>query len=266
MQHLPDGGHTFTRPFFRILIGKSVERATSRRGDHVRDDQEGRPPAAAEQPGPRGAVNRADGTPASKPRGARSSWRTRTRSGRILVGLTVAFASVTLFASPVSAAPHYLHSHIDAYSATLNCGRIGSSNENEWSYHRGDCHGWAGYGGNALPFDQKVHIEWSSDASSTHLLGVSLPMPAGYSRWFKASRATGSSVDWIGGAVKMPNGPFSVLTGRINGVAVRADNPHGGVEQVGGPLFLWVGYWGRVSVGDYAHHGYVFGLRGYIDY
>jgi hypothetical protein len=183
------------------------------------------------------------------------------------VGLLALLASTTVLSAPASAAPHFFHSHIDAYSATLNCGPVGSGNEDEWSYHRGNCEGWAGVGGAAVPFDQKVRIEWSSDASSTPLLGVSLTMPSGYSRWFKATRVSGTSrTSWIGGAVKMPNGPFTVLTGDVNGVPVRADNPNGAVEQAGGPLFLWVGYWGRVGVDGRAYHGYVFGLRGYLDY
>jgi hypothetical protein len=186
---------------------------------------------------------------------------------RVLVSLTVLFTATTLLSAPASAAPHFFHSHIDAYSPDSNCGRVGSSNENEWSYHRGHCQGYAGVGGNAAPFDRTVRIEWSSDASSTPLLGVSLTMPSGYSRWFKATQVTGtSSSTWIGGAVKMPNGPFTVLTGSVNGQPVRADNPHGAVEQVGGPLFLWVGYHGRVGKDGYAYHGYVFGLRGYLDY
>jgi hypothetical protein len=92
-------------------------------------------------------------------------------------------------------------------------------------------------------------------------------MPSGYSRWFKVTRLSGTSrSSWLGGAVKMPNGPFTVLTGDVNGLPVRPDNPHAAVEQAGGPLFLWVGYWGRVGKDGYAYHGYVFGLRGYLDY
>jgi hypothetical protein len=186
---------------------------------------------------------------------------------RVLVGLTALVATTTLVTAPASAAPHHFHSHIDAYSPDANCGPVASGNTNEWSYHRGNCQGWAGIGGNAVPFDQTVRIEWSTDANSTQLLGVSLTMPPGYSRWFKASRVAGTSrTSWIGGAVRMPNGPFTVLTGHVNGQPVHPDNPNGTVEQVGGPLFLWVGYWGRVGKDGVAYQGYVFGLRGYLDY
>jgi hypothetical protein len=74
--------------------------------------------------------------------------------------------------------------------------------------------------------------------------------------------------DYLLGAVKMPNGPFAVMAGKFEGKTVKPSNPTGAVEQPGGPLFLWVGFHSYLSQGGGvpAKTGYVFGLRGYLQF
>ena len=61
-----------------------------------------------------------------------------------------------------------------------------------------------------------------------------------------------------------PNGPFTVMEGKYNGHPVKPSGT-GAVESQGGPMFLYVGYWGRVGMVNGHTNGYVFGLRGHLD-
>jgi hypothetical protein len=93
-------------------------------------------------------------------------------------------------------------------------------------------------------------------------------MPHGYVRWMKICGRYGHGCnDWLLGAVQMPNGPFHVVAGMLNGHEVRPDDGNQGrVAHDGGPLHLNVMYRGGVSNGGGvpASHGYVFVLSGRI--
>jgi hypothetical protein len=58
------------------------------------------------------------------------------------------------------------------------------------------------------------------------------------------------------GAVRMPNGPFTVLYGNLGKSVLAADHPSGVAESDGGPLYLYVEHDGGLR--------FVFGLRGQL--
>jgi hypothetical protein len=79
------------------------------------------------------------------------------------------------------------------------------------------------------------------------------------------SRISGPTTFLIG-AVKMPNGPFTIVGGYYDGHDIQPSNSNeGAVAQRNSPLYLYVGDHGIVRAA-HSEHGYVFGFRGYLKY
>ena len=111
-------------------------------------------------------------------------------------------------------------------------------------------------------------VRWCTAATNCTKIGnKDLALPSGYSRWMVFCPIAGSGCDtynWLVGAVRTPNGPFTVMEGKYNGHPVKPSGT-GAVESQGGPMFLYVGCWGRVGMVNGHTNGYVFGLRGHLD-
>ena len=93
-------------------------------------------------------------------------------------------------------------------------------------------------------------------------------MPDKYVRWMMFCRPSGmdacGKTDWLLGAVQMPNGPFHVVDGMIDGVAVRPDDGNQlRIGQPGGPLNLVVTHNGDINSRTYR---YSYGIIGRIKY
>jgi hypothetical protein len=162
------------------------------------------------------------------------------------------------------------HAHIDAY------GLPGFGCIAKFDAPNAGCVG-EGYNGNAgtSMFVGKVQVGWCDlgppCSAGKFALGRSWfapetalprpPMPSGYSRMMDVQSANGRS-NWLYGAVRLPNGPFVVLAGMVDGHSVVAQDPNKAVESDGGPLFLYVGWHGQVD----KNYEYVLGFRGYLRY
>jgi hypothetical protein len=192
----------------------------------------------------------------------------RSRTPKLALALVALIVAMSAFASTATASSRYFHTHIDAYSQTNNCGY------SEWSSSLAYCQGYAQPTQNTGTMAYFIGISWCDGSSlASACLGQShanLTLPFGYSRWMKFCRLVGNSEchEYLLGAVKMPNGPFAVMAGKVDGKSVKPSNPNGAVEQLGGPLFLWVGFHSYLSQGGGvpAKTGYVFGLRGHLEF
>jgi hypothetical protein len=194
---------------------------------------------------------------------------------RLTVGLALLMALAPAAwgaARSTTAVDHKFHAHIDAYKHNpYNCGQ---STWGDTGAPFGSCGGSSqnGNNGTADGFHHTVSITWCRENVSICKDTVHHPhavLPHGYTRWMRLCRGVylGECHNYILGAVHMPNGPFAVLYGEINGHPVRAtSHNHSQVEHNGGPLFLYVGYWGSINNGGgvAASHGYVFGFRGWL--
>jgi hypothetical protein len=186
----------------------------------------------------------------------------------VVVGVTAALAAGPGTAG--AASQHWFHAHVDAYSQTNNCGVA------EWHSQIGVCKGSSqnGNAGSTEGFNGAVFVNWCPHDSTfcRHGIGQShAVMPAGYDRWMVLCQwhGNGECFNWLLGAVKMPNGPFAVVAGHVNGHAVRPTSTDAGrVEHQGGPLFLYVGFHSHINNGGGkpGSFGYVFGFRGWIDW
>jgi hypothetical protein len=191
----------------------------------------------------------------------------KSRLPKLALALVALIVAMTAIASTATASSRYFHTHIDAYSQTRNCGY------SEWSSPLAYCNGYAAPTTNAGAIAYSIGVSWCDGSLASACLGqthTSLTLPPGYSRWMKVCRLVGNSEcqDYLLGAVKMPNGPFSVMAGSFEGKSVKPSNPNGAVESPGGPLFLWVGFHSYLSQGGGvpAKTGYVFGLRGHLEF
>jgi hypothetical protein len=189
----------------------------------------------------------------------------------VLAALTPAAWSATRGAT---AADHKFHAHVDAYHQhPYNCG---ISTWSDRSAPFGGCYGRSGNGNNgtALGFSGTLYIVWCRHdvhLCKNHVDHPHAVLPHGYDRWMRICRGLGNEDchNYLLAAVKMPNGPFAVMFGRVDGHQVRATSTNENqVEHNGGPLFLYVGYHGSISNGGGvpASHGYVFGFRGWLHY
>jgi hypothetical protein len=179
------------------------------------------------------------------------------------LGLPVVLAALSMAALPAaaSAGEHPFHAHMDAHTKSSNCG------PSEWSDAIGYCTGTAqnGNAASAGPFQGYVTVKWADAYNQLPFTG-GRDLPSGYDRWMELRKDDGS---YLLGAVKMPNGPFHVVTGAIHGHPVHRDSGNlSTVEHTGGPLFLWVGFHSTFTPNPQApaHFGYVFGLRGWLRY
>jgi hypothetical protein len=160
------------------------------------------------------------------------------------------------------------HAHINAYYKHEGCG-------GEWGRAAVSCIGQTEDNGLIGGFDQRVSISWCAPGGAWH--GSSQPcgttpdgtqhtLPHGYDRWMMLDR---NRQNYLLGAVKWPNGPFAVVTGVIDKHHVTATSTdQSKVEHQGGPLYLYVGYHGKVDSGNHLvpSEGYVFGFRGWLNY
>jgi hypothetical protein len=181
----------------------------------------------------------------------------QTVVAKFAIGLTVLTVAIGILPGVASAADYKFHAHINAYAKPACSGFL-------WSNEAGLCEGRGeyidGFSGKSFPFQGTnipITIRWTADAA----LCGNKPMPAGYNRWMKVNTNDGY---WLCGAVnsnKVPNGEFVVVDGKMQFGAVKPSSSNANaVEKSGGPLFLYVGYYGQNSYG----YGYVFGLRGYV--
>jgi hypothetical protein len=197
-----------------------------------------------------------------------------TRWFRSLRGVVMAMAIVTLgfigttaISGTAGAAQFAFHLHVDAYSVTNNC--------EDWDWTTsgyGRCTaqpGLRGFPANGL--GGNMIVRWCTAPTNCTDVGTrTLPLPAGDSRWMVVCLRIGQTScdpgNWLVGAVRGVNGPFTVMEGRYDNHLVNRSGT-GAVESQGGPLFLYVGYAGRVALGSghFAKGGYVFGLRGQLD-
>ncbi len=144
--------------------------------------------------------------------------------------------------------------HVDAYFNHKNC-------ENEWSALTVTCKGVGSTNPDALTFRSStdVKIWWCYRCKTLDALLV-------HPRYMEFC-ANDSCSNYIAGAVVMPNGPFLVLSGNLDGKKVLPDDGNQArIGQPGGPLGLYVGFHSRFKVGysnDYSY-GYVFKLNGYL--
>jgi hypothetical protein len=187
--------------------------------------------------------------------------------GAIIMAVAIvvsSFAGATVVAGTAGANQTYFHLHVDSYTESYNCA------DWEWttgSY--GQCTAKPGLRGFPNPLLTDVTlVRWCTAATNCTKVGnTDLALPSGYSRWMVFCPVAGPHCDtynWLLGAVRTPNGPFTVMEGEYNGHPVKPSGT-GAVESQGGPLFLYIGYWGRVGLRTGQANGYVFGLRGHLD-
>ena len=208
----------------------------------------------------------------------------RRTAAKIVLALAVlAVLAPSAFSASQQAATqhHKFHAHVDAYSYPRGCRQF------EWNSPSAVCLGTSNNGNNgtANGLHGTVRVDWCPVGScnpvdyGAHHRAGGYTAPHGYTRWMiLCSRPAPTSWDpcrnWILGAVKMPNGPFAVVGGGIDGHAVTpTSSDESKVEHQGGPLFLYVGFHGeqRVSEGSapgapFMNNGYVFGFRGWLNY
>jgi hypothetical protein len=205
---------------------------------------------------------------------------------KAVLGLAVVAALAPAASSAgqqATTAQHKFHAHVDAYTVLHSCVGV-------WNDARGACSGVSNNGnnGSANGFHGDIRIRWCangdsycSDQFAMLPAGHNVHMPHDYDRWmFICRRADGNDChNYLVGAVKMPNGPFAVVAGRIDGHTVMpTSTDQSKVEHQGGPLFLYVGYHGKVHLytgavlNPWTHinqsyfYGYVFGFRGWLTY
>ena len=184
--------------------------------------------------------------------------RAKRVAANVVVGLAVLIGGIGVLPGVASAGEYKFHAHMNFYTKP-GCLVV-------WSNPAGYCEGSGEYvndsSGASFPFSGgqiRIFVSWapvSQPEKCNHK-----PMPAGYDRWMKVVTSDGY---WLCGAVKswqVPNGVFAVVGGRIHGGAVIPTSSTGASETKGGPLFLWAGDHGPEPWG----HGYVFGLRGYLN-
>jgi hypothetical protein len=141
--------------------------------------------------------------------------------------------------------------------------------DSTWHSRSALCSGWSAPSGDSYAFSKEfVYVSWCVRGDVGQFCGPDrLEMPHGYVRWMRIS--TPGESNYLIGAVQMPNGPFHVVGGRINGHAVQPDSgDQGKVGHKGGPLALIVHYTGSISSHDGvpATNGYTFGLVGWVKF
>lgn len=188
--------------------------------------------------------------------------RLKTAAMAAAMGLAVSAAGAGLLSGVASAEEVKFHAHMNAYSQTENCTAW------TWNSSSAECHAIGEYvndaSGKSFPFEGAsfpITVMWHSPAARfPNCTGI---LPAGYDRWMRFSVKGG----WLCGAVSSTaqnNDAFIVMSGEIKAQkVVPSSTDRAQLEKPGGPLFLFVGYHGRTSNGK---HGYVFGLRGYLNY
>ena len=166
---------------------------------------------------------------------------------KVLPGIALVATALALQPAVASAAPFKFHVHMDAYGKgnNYNCGM------SEWSSTLAFCGGTGqdGNAGSAGPFRGYDYVGWCNGTSDcASIIGAKVALPDGYSRWMELCSGADCR-DKLIGAVRMPNGPFLVVGGKVDGREVARQHESKGVESDGGPLFLHVGYHGFINRG-----------------
>ena len=147
--------------------------------------------------------------------------------------------------------------HVNANTKGTNCGR------SEWSTNDATCIGYSAPSGHSYGFSgADMWVLWGNPPQVTHSVGAR-QMPPKYKRWMKFCKDRDCN-NWLLGAVQMPNGPFHVVDGRLDGRVVQPDDgDQARIGQPGGPLALIVE---DAKSGNSAGYGYTFGLVGRIKF
>jgi len=186
-----------------------------------------------------------------------------TLSKAAVFGVVVVAIGVGLLPGVASAEEVKFHAHMNGYSQANNC--------TAWTWNSPSAMCTAigeyvnGASGKSFPFEgasYPITIQWNTPPGGG-VANCEGTLPAGYNRWMKFSVKGG----WLCGAVSSTaqnNDAFIVRGGEIKDrKVVPSSTDRSQLEKPGGPLFLFVSYHGRTSNGK---HGYVFGLRGYLNY
>ena len=144
--------------------------------------------------------------------------------------------------------------HVDAYFNYKSCTDV-------WSAPDVTCDGLGSTNPDALAFRSSTHVKiwWCRLCRSADVLPDHPP--------FMEFCANASCSNYVAGKVAMPNGPFFVLSGKLDGKNVLPDDGHQArIGQPGGPLALHVGYHSKFKQGyaDFYSYGYVFKLNGWL--
>lgn len=183
----------------------------------------------------------------------------------VMVMPTIALAT----RSHAAASYHQFLVHVNAdKDGTYNCGGA------DWYSPFAFCWGTAAPSGLSYGFlaEKTVTVQWCTAGSRSCSLGENRYVPTqSYVRWMKFCAHTGAFEcrDWLLGAVVMPNGPFSVVAGRIDGHTVTPDSANQArFDTHGGPLHLVVNHTRYISNGGGvpSSNGYSFGLIGWLHY
>ena len=191
-------------------------------------------------------------------------------SKRVLPALVAMAVLVVTTQAPVFASQESIHAHINAngLSDNLRC-----KDGTFWSNLQGTCYGQVESSPAAQFLSRSVvTIKWTSADGPQGLDNPCLfpgtctkTLPSGYTRWMRicVPRTNRDLCEFgtnttIYGAVRMPNGPFTVIGGTYGGCWIEPSDPNAEVESRGGPLYVYVGYDGPGE--------YVFGIRGYLEF
>jgi hypothetical protein len=142
----------------------------------------------------------------------------------------------------------------------------------EWSHPYGFCRGSSTPSGDSHSMRLKsMTVTWCAPDDTLCSIYGKHEMPKGYVRWMKfcASPHENTCQSWLLGAVHMPNGPFHVIDGVIDGHTVHADSGDARYYDTnGGPLHLVVNYTGSIhnGGGKAESRGYTFGLIGKVKF
>jgi hypothetical protein len=161
--------------------------------------------------------------------------------------------------------PFLVHVNSDRPRPT-NCGAA------DWWSTAAYCYGSSAPSGHSYGFNlTTVDVSWCVP-SGWCPMAAGHTLPHGWTRWMKvcAPVGNGECIDnWLLGAVVMPNGPFAIVAGKINGHHVTPTSfDQSRIGKQGGPLALIVTYTGSVSNGGgvAASNGYTFGFVGHVHF
>jgi len=189
----------------------------------------------------------------------------------LLLPALLLVASATAAQLRRHATEHQFLIHVNAnHPKPRNCGVAV-----EWSTPQTYCEdgSTAPHGHSYEFYPRSVSVSWCTAGTSSCSLGEGYQLPShNYTRWMKFCVDLGhhgcpSHTNWLLGAVVMPNGPFAVVAGNLEGYAVHpTSHNQTRVSNRGGPLHLVVTYTGLVGNGGgvASSNGYTFGLIGWL--
>ena len=141
-----------------------------------------------------------------------------------------------------------------------------------WYSPWAECSGkTAGSGYSHSMSETLVRVRWCLPHDQLCDFAARHTMPHGYVRWMLIYNWEGSNTktNYLIGAVQMPNGPFHVVEGRINGQTIHPDSGNQNrIGTEGGPLALLVAERPRVTEpgNGPTSNAYTFGLVGWLKF